>query len=111
MEKELRGEEKIRKKTRKRMLRIAECLRDSERAEIALEELDLSEKQLRTCLKHFKWLRIHPVALRDDYPLERVPSLPELLQELEEDETKLRFRSREKHCPQDLYDFSAVCMI
>lgn len=111
MEKELRGEQDIRNKTRKRMLRIAECLRDSKRAKTALEELDLSKKQLRTCLEHFKQLHIHPVALRDDYPLKKVPSLPDLLQELEEDATELRFRSREKHCPQDLYDFSASCMI
>lgn len=90
IEKELRREKDIRKKTRKRMLRIAEYLRDSKRAEEALRELELSEKQLRTCLKHFRRLRIHPVALQDDYPLDRVPSLPELLRELEEDETKLR---------------------
>lgn len=111
MEEELYREKWIRKKTRKRMLRIAECLRDSKRAEQALEEIELSEKQLRTCLKHFKRLDIHPVALRDDYPLDRVPSLPALLQELEEDDTKLRFRSQAKRCPQNLYDFSAVCMI
>lgn len=78
------------------MLRIAECLRDSKRAEQALEEIELSEKQFRTCLKHFKRLDIHPVALRDDYPLDRVPSLPNLLRELEEDKTELRLNGKRR---------------
>ena len=78
------------------MLRIAECLRDSKRAEQALEKIELSDKQLRTCFKHFKRLHIHPVALRDDYPLDRVPSLPNLLLELEEDKTALRLNGKRR---------------
>lgn len=111
MKNKLLQDGRIRKKTRKRMLRIASCLRDSKHAETALKELKLSKKQLKTCFDHFERLHIHPVALRDGYPLDKVPSLPDLLQELEEDETKLRLRSQAKRCPQDLYNFCASCMI
>lgn len=78
------------------MLKIARYLRDSSDIECALEELDLSEKQIRTCFQHFKQLTLHSVALPDDFPIDWLPSLLDILQELEDDETELRLDGKRK---------------
>ena len=96
MEQELRNTENIRGTVRKRMLKIAEHLRDSSDIQCIMEELELSEKQVRTCFQHFKQLNLHPVALPDDFPIDRLPSLVDILQDLEDDETELRLDGKRK---------------
>lgn len=92
----------IRKKSQKHMLTLAEALGKTENMEKALKKAALSQKQYRTCLQHFAALDLNFIPLKEDYYIDRVPSLLKILQLLENDKTEIRLqnskgRPRKKH--------------
>lgn len=86
----------LQNKCRKAMLSLSQALQIADTMEDIPELTGLSEKQLRTCLRHFEELGIHPIPLQDSCSFDRMPSLPDLLQELAEDETTLYLRGTKK---------------
>ncbi len=89
LEKALKKKAEISKKNKERMLELADTLQTAKCGDKAFELMNLTPKQLRTCLQHFKKLGINPVPLREEDRLDRLPSLSALLEEVAEDGTKL----------------------
>ena len=71
----------MKKKMRKRLKSI---LRTANSSSLKEARKGLTEEQWETCLAHFQRLGIHPLPLREKYPVKQLPSLLMILNELGE---------------------------
>ena len=72
----------MKKKMRKRLKSI---LRTANSSSLKEARKGLTEEQWETCLVHFQRLGIHPLPLREKYPVKQLPSLLMILNELDEE--------------------------
>lgn len=72
----------MKKKMRKRLKSI---LRTAKSSSLKEAQKGLTEEQWETCLVHFQRLGIHPLPLREKYPVKQLPSLLMILNELDEE--------------------------
>lgn len=72
----------MKKKMRKRLKSI---LRTAKSSSLKEARKGLTEEQWKTCLDHFQRLGIHPLPLREKYPVKQLPSLLMILNELDEE--------------------------
>ena len=72
----------MKKKIRKR---LKDILKTANGLSLNEARKGLTEEQWKTCLDHFQRLGIHPLPLREKYPAKQLPSLPMILNELDEE--------------------------
>lgn len=79
----------MKKKIRKRLKSI---LRTANSSSLKEARKGLTEEQWETCLAHFQRLGIHPLPLREKYPVKQLPSLLMILNELDEERDSMKIQ-------------------
>lgn len=65
--------------------RLKDILKTANSSSLKEARKGLTEEQWETCLGHFRRLGVHPLPLREKYPVKQLPSLLMILNELDEE--------------------------